>query len=89
MAARKRSLLERMRDNPRDGWAMKDVETLCDHYKLELRKPSSGSHYVVSSPHLAGNLTVPYKRPIKQRYIKTLVAYTMAHEDAERRNQDD
>lgn len=87
--AKKRTLLEKMRDNPRDGWTIDDIATLCDRYELEIRKPSSGSHHVVSSPYLAGNITVPYKRPIKQTYIKALVAYTMAHQDAERRNQHD
>ncbi len=87
--AKKRSILEKMRDNPRDGWTMADIETLCDQCGLEIRKPNGGSHHVVSSPHLAGNVTVPYKRPIKQGYIKALVSYTMAHHEAKRRDEND
>lgn len=87
--AKKRTMLERMRNNPRDGWTIENIETLCNQCGLEFRKPNGGSHHVVSSPYLAGNVTVPYKRPIKQGYIKALVGYTMAHQEAKRSDEND
>lgn len=78
MAAKKRSLLERMGDNPKDDWTIDQVKTLCDQEGLEFRQ-GAGSHSVVSSPHLRDSFTVPARKPIKPRYIKDLVGYVAAH----------
>jgi hypothetical protein len=73
-------LLDKMRVNPRNDWQVKDVETLCAQIGLTCTSPSSGSHYKVSSPHLAeGTLTIPAKRPIKPVYIKHLVSLAETH----------
>ena len=77
--ARKKSILSKMEVNPRGDWSMSDIETLARQEGLEVRKPSRGSHYVVSSPKLRDALTVPYNRPIKPIYIRNLVSYAMAH----------
>ncbi len=80
--AKKRKLLDQMRDNPRGDWSLGDVKTLAKQEGLELRSPSRGSHYVISSPHLRDSVTVPHNRPIKTIYIKFLTDYTLAHRDA-------
>lgn len=72
-------LLERMRRNPQSGWTIKDCETLCHQYGCELLPPSRGSHYKAVSPYLTGHETIPFARPIKAWYIKTLVAMIDAH----------
>ncbi|MDE0590443.1 hypothetical protein OU789_10940 [Halocynthiibacter sp. C4] len=77
--AKKKPLLEKMRDNPRDDWTIAQVENLCAQMGLEVRKPNGSSHYVVSSPVLRDSLCVPYKRPIRSLYIKKLVGYIDAH----------
>ncbi|ABF64416.1 hypothetical protein TM1040_1683 [Ruegeria sp. TM1040] len=77
--APKKSLLERMRANPRDDWTITQVETLCKKIGLDVRKPNGSSHYVVSSKYLRDSLCVPYKRPIRALYIKNLVSYSDAH----------
>lgn len=87
--AQKKSLLDRMKANPRDDWTINDVEALCKQVGLDFRKPNGGSHHVTSSHHLFGNVTVPHKRPIKQGYIKSLVSYAEAHRQAERRKKND
>ncbi|MEW9919468.1 hypothetical protein AB2B41_07635 [Marimonas sp. MJW-29] len=87
--AKKKSLFERMKSNPKGDWTIGDVEAFCKQEGLDFRKPNGGSHHVVSSNHIFGNVTVPYKRPIKQGYIKSLVSYTEAHRRAERRKKDD
>lgn len=86
---KKKSLFDKMKSNPKGDWTIADVETLCGQEGLEFRKPNGGSHHVISSGHLFGNVTVPYKRPIKQGYIKNLVSYTEAHRDAGRRKKND
>jgi len=78
MAAKKRSLFEKMRDNPKGDWTIHDVQKLCRNEGLEFRQ-GAGSHSVVSSPHLRDSLTVPARKPIKSRYIKEMVGYTLAH----------
>lgn len=77
--AKKKPLLEQMRDNPVNGWDISDVEKLCNEHDIELRAPSNGSHYKAISPLLNGHQTIPAKRPIKSVYIKTLVAMVDAH----------
>lgn len=85
--AKKKTLFDKMKSNPKGDWTIENVHTLCEQEGLDIRKPNGGSHHVVSSGHLLGNVTVPYKRPIKQGYIKHLVSYTEAHREAARRKQ--
>lgn len=77
--AKKKSLMEQMRSNPIDGWTIDDVERLCAEHNIQLKAPSTGSHYKAISPILDGHLTIPAKRPIKPFYIKALVSMVDAH----------
>lgn len=77
--AKPKKLLERMQANPQGDWTVANVKTVCKQERLELRHPSSGSHYVVSSPHLRDSLTVPHARPLKAHYIRELVGFVLAH----------
>lgn len=88
MTAKKRSLLDRMADNPRDDWTIEDVQKLCDHHDIEFRQ-GAGSHSVVSSPYLRDSFTVPARKPIKPRYIKDLVGYVWAHQHHANRRKED
>jgi hypothetical protein len=82
MAAKKRSILVRMQENPRADWGIKDIAKLCDEYGLALLPPSSGSHYKVCSEHLRDILTIPAHRPIKAPYIRQLISYVQGHTEA-------
>lgn len=77
--ASKASLLERMRSNPKGDWRIADVEKLAKQHGMTFREPYKSSHAKVSSSYLTGILTIPFKRPIKARYISLLVSYTDAH----------
>ncbi len=77
--AKKRNLLEQMRANPENDWAISDVEKLARQHGLIFEPPSKSSHAKVSSPVLQGIQTIPYRRPIKPFYIRSLVTYTDAH----------
>lgn len=68
-----------MRHNPQADWTIDDIRTVCDQVGLTLFEPSRGSHFKAASPFLAGHLTIPYKRPIKPCYIKSLIAMIDAH----------
>lgn len=78
MAAKKRSLIEKMANNPLDDWTINDIKKLCKNEGLEFRE-GAGSHSVVSSPHLRDSFAIPAKKPIKPYYIKGIVGYVMAH----------
>lgn len=80
--APKKSLFERMKLKPNGDWAIEDVKTLCRQCGVEIHKPSSGSHYTVSSDRLENILTVPYNRPIKAVYIRLLVRLIEEHRKA-------
>jgi len=86
--SKKRSVLERMRANPRGQWRIEDVERLCREVGLDLHAPSRGSHYKVVSVYLADVVTIPFKRPIKAPYIRTLVSFADAH-NARRQGEED
>lgn len=79
MASARNPLLEKMRRNPKSDWDISHVKTLCRKIGLTLTAPSRGSHYHASSPHVAGHLSIPAKRPIKPVYIKMLVGLCDAH----------
>lgn len=85
--APKRSLLEKMRDNPASDWTIADVKKLCAQEGLDCRTPNGGSHYVVTSDVLEGHQTVPAKRPIKVVYIRSLVGMADAHRKAKGRKK--
>ena len=78
MAPKKRTL-DKMRDNPKADWTIGDVEKVAKQEDIEVRSPTGGSHYVLSSPRLRDPLCVPHNRPIKPRYIRLLVSYVRAH----------
>lgn len=80
--APKKSLLEKMRANPKGDWTIQQVCTVCDQLDIEVRKPNGSSHYVVVSAFLRDALCVPYKRPIRVIYIKHFVSYCDAHKSA-------
>jgi len=82
MSAKKRDLIERMRENPKNDWTIADVKKLAKAHGLEVRSPSGSSHYVVSSKFLRDSLCVPHNRPIKARYITLLCLMVDAHLDA-------
>ncbi len=66
--------LERMRRNPAGDWTMRDVAALCASYGLRCTPPTGGgSHWKVSHPSTAAILTIPFRRPIKPVYIRSLV----------------
>ena len=67
--------LSDMRRNPRDGWQIEDVRVVCSEFGIELRPPSSGSHFKVTHPDAQEILTIPAKRPVKAIYIKQFVAF--------------
>lgn len=77
--ARKKPLLEQMRQNPKADWDINAIQKLCDDHGIELQKPTSGSHYKAVSRYLAGHQTIPYKRPVKPIYIRKLVEMIDVH----------
>jgi len=77
--AKKKPLLEQMRDNPRNNWQIADIQRLCDNYQVSCDPPTSGSHYKVHSRYIHGILTIPAHKPIKPIYIKGLVTYIDTH----------
>lgn len=71
--------LSRMRRNPRADWRIDDVAALCGEFGIRCDPPRAGSsHYKVSHPSQAKILTVPFNRPIKPFYIRSLVAFVDA-----------
>jgi|GEM_PF-562412 len=77
--AKKKSLLEQMRDNPRNDWQITDVQKLCHEHSVKMENPSGGSHYKIHSDYIYDILIMPAKRPIKSIYIKRLVTYIDVH----------
>lgn len=73
-------MLTQMASNPAADWTIEDVKTLCTQVGLVFTKPSDGSHYKVSSEHIPMGLqTVPFARPIKVHYIRSLIAMSRVH----------
>lgn len=66
-------LVEAMRANPRADWTISDVQAVADAHGISCKSPKRGSHYVLKHPTIAGNLTIPARRPIKQLYIRLLL----------------
>ena len=68
-------LLDRMRRNPAGDWTIADVERLCRRYGIVCRPPAGGSHFKISHDRVTEILTIPARRPIKQKYIRLLVKF--------------
>lgn len=67
--------LEAMRANPAGDWTIRDVEAVCREFDVVCTPPRSGSHYKIKHPSQPDMLTVPFRRPIKQTYIRRLVSF--------------
>ncbi|SHF61648.1 hypothetical protein SAMN02745157_2554 [Kaistia soli DSM 19436] len=68
--------LEAMRRNPAGGWTIGDVAALCREFGALCEPPrGGGSHYKIGHAALAEKLTIPFKRPIKPIYVRSLVAF--------------
>lgn len=80
--APKKTILDKMRNNPKDDWVMSDIEKAAATEGLDLKKPGTGSHYVVVSDRLRDVLTIPHNRPIKCKYIRLFVSFVDAHRRA-------
>lgn len=72
-----------MRANPRD-WRIEDVITVCAAHGITCTPPRKGSHYKVSHPIQMDILSIPAHRPIKPGYIRDLVGFIDAVEEASR-----
>ncbi len=71
-----RSLLEAMRRNPVNDWTIADVLRVRGEHGVSCRPPSGGgSHYKVEHPTVPDILTVPFRRPIRPFYIRSLVRF--------------
>ena len=70
---RRDKLLEKMRNNPRDDWQIRDVEKLANRYGFSINRPRSGSSHVILRHDSGKRLTIPARRPIKPSYIRQLV----------------
>jgi hypothetical protein len=68
--------LEAMRRNPQSDWKIADVEALCKEFAISCAPHRGGSsHYKISHPLIPEILTIPFKRPIKAVYIRSLVKF--------------
>jgi hypothetical protein len=68
-----------MRADPRADWTIADVERLCNEIGLTMEPPARGSHFKVWLNRVAGQQTLPARRPIKPVYIRSLVALADLH----------
>ena len=71
--------LDRIREKPKAGWTISDIQTACDQVGISCSPPTRGDHYKVSSPHMAAIVTIPAKRPIKTVYIREFLKLATAH----------
>ena len=68
--------LEQMRANPRAGWRITDVESVCREFVVLCESSRGGSsHYKIAHPAIQRKLSIPFARPIKPVYIKDLVRF--------------
>jgi hypothetical protein len=87
--SRAEKLLRDMRNNPGGDWQIGQIERLCHAFDLELAAPTRGSHYTVRHASQARILTIPFRRPIKPVYIRELIAFIDAVEDARKEVRDE
>lgn len=71
--ARGAKIVDEMRVNPRANWTIADVEKVCEAYGISCKSPKRGSHYTLKHERIAGLLTIPARRPVKQLYVRLLV----------------
>ena len=71
-----------MRANPKAGWTIPDIQTICRQLGMTCTAPTRGSHWKVLSHHIPGIQTVPAERPIKTPYIRDFLKLVEAHIDA-------
>ena len=75
--------LDQMRASPSKRWKIADIEAVCREFDIEFRaNRSGGSHYKVSHASQREILTIPFKRPIKPVYVRTLVEFVDAARNA-------
>jgi len=63
-------LLDKMHQNPKSNWDIKDIETVARFYNLEMRRPKGGSSHVKIRHANGRSIIVPARRPIKPIYIR-------------------
>lgn len=78
--------LERMRANPAGDWTIRDVQALCREFDIRCTSPSRGSHWKLPHPSQRDILTIPNRRPVKATYIRKLIAFVEAVQEAIRRD---
>lgn len=70
------NLLDEMEANPKAGWRLDEVVTVCRQCGASCLPPrGGGSHFRVEVPGKREKLTIPFKRPIKPVYIRKLAAF--------------
>jgi hypothetical protein len=74
-------LLDRMRSNSLD-WRIEDVTAVCNGFGVACTPPRNGSHYKVKHESIAAILTILAHRPIKPIYIRELVKFIDAVQEA-------
>lgn len=67
-----RKLLEKVRNN-QQNWRIEQLETIVQKFGVDIRK-SGGSHVVFSHKKWVEILCVPAHKPVKQVYVKKLLA---------------
>ena len=72
-------MLDKMKASPKSGWTIANIETACNQLGISCEPPSRGSHYKVTSQHVAKIVTIPHDRPIKLPYIRSFIALAEAH----------
>jgi hypothetical protein len=78
-----KALLDRMRANPHADWQIADVNAVCSAHRVRCSQPSGGgSHWKVSHPMQRDILTIPQRKPIKPVYIRLLVRFIDAVQEA-------
>ena len=74
--------LEKIKANPKAGWEISDIKTVCRQLDMICSPPTRGSHHKVSSPHVDGVLVIPHNKPIKVAYIKSFIGLAETHVSA-------
>jgi predicted RNA binding protein YcfA (HicA-like mRNA interferase family) len=66
-------LLESLLNNPKDV-RFEDLDKLLKAFGYEVRQPGGGSsHYVYSKKGKRMLITIPYRKPVKQCYVKQVI----------------
>ncbi len=66
-------LLENLFNNPKDV-RFEDLDKLLKAFDYEVRQPRGGSsHYVYRKKGKEMLITIPYKKPVKQYYVKQVI----------------